>query len=415
MTAFTYPVGNLATAEAVIVDKILITMDMSTPSTAGINTTFTGSLNIDWKEGGGVVPFTSGVELTHTYTTPGTYIAEITGDLVNITKFLADTSKITNVQNFKTGLLAQLNLTSNLFAGVLDLSASPVSSVILLFLNSGLTGITFASSGNGTVINFQAHLCGLIGILNLDVITSATVYFNNNPGLTGVNFKTGSHISNFRGYFCNLTGVVDFSNITMSGLLSINNNSLLTGLNFATSGNSVFKFFTATNCNLTGILDLSNNPISSSFNISGNSLLTGITFASSGNGTITALQLSLCNLTGTLDLSNVPISTFFSLVSNPNLTGITFSGSGNGVITSFFAYSCSLTNIDFSVFPTSDNSDIRVYSNSFTATEHDNQLINLDVTGWINGTLNIITGNTARTSASDTAYNNLIANGWTIT
>ena len=91
----TYPVGFLSPKVA----PILITMDMSTPSTAGINLTFaSGSIRIDWKEGGGKVPFVSGVELTHTYITPGTYIAEISGDLENITKFIADNSNITNAE-----------------------------------------------------------------------------------------------------------------------------------------------------------------------------------------------------------------------------------------------------------------------------------------------------------------------------
>ena len=59
--------------------------------------------------------------------------------------------------------------------------------------------------------------------------------------------------------------------------------------------------------------------------------------------------------------------------------------------------------------------DFNLYDNSFTSTVTDNILIELDNNGEINGELNL--GGyymNPRTSASDTAYNNLISKGWSI-
>lgn len=86
-----------------------------------------------------------------------------------------------------------------------------------------------------------------------------------------------------------------------------------------------------------------------------------------------------------------------------------------GSITTFRIYGCAMPNINFNVFSNSDGCTIESYSNAMTSTEVDNQLINIDGTGWINGTLNIAGTNPGRTSNSDTEYANLISNGWTIT
>lgn len=59
--------------------------------------------------------------------------------------------------------------------------------------------------------------------------------------------------------------------------------------------------------------------------------------------------------------------------------------------------------------------DFNLYDNSFTSTVTDNILIELDNNGEINGALNLIGPYmNPRTSASDTAYNNLISKGWMI-
>lgn len=259
-------------------EKILITMIPTASYTVGFTLTFaSGTLTIDWKDGSATENFVSGIELMHTYTSASTYVAEITGDLENITKFIADNNRITNIEN----------------------------------LVSLIADTTF---------------------LNVNLLTS---------------------------------------------------------------------------------LDLSNYPVKTAFNISNNSSLSYVTFASSGNEILNSCIFNNCSLIS-MDFSNVNISGVFTGRINPGLSSLVFSPSGNGVLTSFDCRLCDLPDVDFTVFPVSNGVTIQLQSNSFTATEHDNQLINLYNWGSINGNLVIISGNTARTSASDTAYNWLIANGWTI-
>jgi hypothetical protein len=261
---------------SIIQDKILVTLDMSTPSTAGFKLTFSGSVYIDFKDGAGIEALTSGVEKTNTYTTPGTYIVEITGDFSTITEFAADDSKITAINGLQLGTVSNFFVQNNIFTS-LDLSNVVFSSAaVLLYINANFTNLTMPSSGS---------------------------------------------INNFQCYFTSLS-TINVSGVTISGIFIVRSQATLTSINL---------------------------------------------------------------------------------------------GVGNGALTDFRINNTGLPNVDFSVFATSDGVSIQCQSCGWTATEHDNQLINLDATGWINGALNVITGNAARTAASDTAYNNLIANGWTIT
>ena len=61
-----------------------------------------------------------------------------------------------------------------------------------------------------------------------------------------------------------------------------------------------------------------------------------------------------------------------------------------------------------------DLANITIFNCNLSANSADNIIINLDNEGKSNGTLNL-TNNNGRTSLSDTAYNNLIVKGWTIT
>ncbi len=278
----TFPLKIIGLIKSKVVGStnILITMDMTTPSTAGIFLTFaSGSLTIDWDDGGGDIPFVSNVELTKTYTVSGIKVAEIKGDFANITKLRADNNKITNISNLQTGLLTDLRLNDNLLSS-LNLSSSTVSGTFFLFNNPTLASVGFATSGNGIITNTLLFGCAFTAL--------------------------------------------DFTNVGLGGTAQAYGMSSLTSVIFATSGNAAF--------------------------------------------------------TGTV-----------------------------------YFYSDSIGDLDFSNFPTSDGISIRLRSNNFTSTEHDDQLINLNATGWINCTLQIASGNDARTSASDAAYNNMIANGWTIT
>jgi len=458
-TFLSEPFKCIDSSLAPVIEKILLTMDMSTPSTATINLTFaSGALQIDWKDGAAVQNFATGVNLAHTYTVSGTYIAEITGNFENITAFLAHSSKITTVTGLQTGLLTNLQLHNNLISGVLDLSEVLVSNLAFFYNNPSLTGITFASTGNQST-DIEANDCYLTGVLNLANVPTANIDLNSNPLLTGVAFASSGNVlsSSFVMYSTGFVGVLDLSNKPIASTFNISDNPLLTAITFASTGNYPAQINVAST-GLIGTLDLSNNPVSGTFSshtcpaltgitfaasntiltslylygsnltggfslasvpvsgtvrINGNSLLTGITFASTGNGTVTTLNAYLCDLTGTLDLSNVPLAGVVSITNNANLTNVTFSSSGNGALTSFDAHDCALTNLDFSVFATSNGVYISLTDNNMSATEVDNQIISLDATGWTGGVINIDGNNAGSTAASAAAITSLMGKGWT--
>ena len=397
-------------------EKILVTVTPTTSFTVGFNLTFTGSIDIDFKEGAGKEALTSGVEKTNLYGVAATYIIEITGDLTNITKFIADSSRITTISNLKTGLLTDFQIWGNLYAGNLDMSNAPISGAFYTFGNSGLTSITHSLTGNSITSIYRVENCNITGVHDLsNVPVSGTLWINNNTNFTGFNFATSGN-GTLNSLRVNSTDIasLDLSNNPITGTLWANTCTLLTSLTFATSGNGKLNNLRLYGSDITGTLDFSNMPISATVWCNSNSNLTGLIFSTTGNTLVTFFDFTNCNIS-TLDLTNVPIGTSFRMNGNSSFSTITFAAAANGSLSDFNVATCNLPNTDFSVFPTSDGVTITYVSNSLTATEHDNQLINLDGTGWINGSLLIIAGNTARTAASDTAYNNLISNGWTIT
>ena len=233
-------------------DEILIPMDMSTPSTAGITLTFaSGSLYMDWDDGGGKIPFVTGIELTKTYVTPGTYVGRITGSFDQITQCIIDNSKITTISNLVTGLLTNFRINQNLYSGTIDMTNANVSGTFFCYSNSALTGITFANSGNGQLTNCTISACNISSL--------------------------------------------DFSNVTLAGTYNSSLNSSLSSITFASSGNGAMTNFQTSSCALTS-LDVSVFGLSNIFRVYNNSSLTSITFASSGNGTMNSFLLYSCDL-----------------------------------------------------------------------------------------------------------------------
>jgi len=408
----TYPIGLLTSRGS----RILVGMSPTASYTVGFNLTFTGNVYIDFKDGDGKEALTSGVEKTHLYAIADTYIAEISGDIETITAFTADNSKITFISGLSTGLLTDFDISDNEYVGNLNIIDAPVTGSLLVYSNPGLSGIDFSLFGNGTLTNLRFQSCDFTGRIDLgNVNISGTIFAFSNPNFTGFDFSTSGNgvVSSLNAGNCNITGILVLTNVRITNGLTILNNPLLTGVSFATSGNGQTEI-SAQNCNLTGPLILTNLPVKGSMRIETNPLLTGISFATSGNATLSGFRFQGCDITGVFDWSNLPVAGFIIGTGNANMTNVLFSATSNGVLTHFLMDGCNLTNLDFSTFPTSTPT-ITLTNNSFTATEHDNQLINLAATGWLNGTLNITTGNTARTSASDIAYNTLIANGWAIT
>lgn len=178
-------------------DAILITMTPTALFTAGISLTFaSGTLTIDWKDGSTPENFVSGFELTHQYVSAGTYIAEITGDLENITKFIADNSKIVSIGGFKSGILTDFDISNNLYVGVLDLRDAFISAGFSAYNNSALTDILIASSGNGNISSLYIHNTGLSEFDLKDATIGSTVndfYTYSCPNLMLIKFAASGN------------------------------------------------------------------------------------------------------------------------------------------------------------------------------------------------------------------------------
>jgi len=211
-----------------------------------------------------------------------------------------------------------------------------------------------------------------------------------------------------------MVGTYDLSRSPVSVNIQLYSNVGLTDIIFASSGNGMVNNLRIYSCPALTGLDLTNVPVSGTLWHHANANFTSLVLAASGNGTVTDYLGLGCDMSS-VDFSNTPVSGRFRVDGNTALNALSHKATGNGALNDYWFYNTSLPNLDLSIFDTSNGVNMQCQNNSFTPTEHDNQLINLNATGWINGTLTIITGNTARTSASDTAYNNLIANGWTIT
>ena len=263
-------------SKAVPAPGFVLTTDQSSLYQVGIRLVFaSGTITVDWGDGEDPENFTTGVELTHDYSSTDTYVITLTGDLTNITQFWADDCQFTNA-TLITGLLTSLRLQNNDLTFV-DLTLAPVSQTFWLFGNSSLSSLTFAPSGNGII---------------------------DNTLLNGCDFDS-----------------LDFSNVGVGGSIQ---------------------------------------------------------------------------------------------ATNMGITSLTFAASGNGALTIFYFNGNSLPGVDFSVFPTSNNVAIRLQSNGFTATEHDDLIIDLANEGWTGGTLTSVSGNDTRTSASDAAVVILEADSWTL-
>ena len=345
--------------------------DQTTLKEVGISRTFTGIAEINWGDGS-FTRSVSAIEDLKNYIGTGTYDIKLgAATTTSTTVLIADDSRITDVSDLKTGLLTNFRLENNLFIGTLDMANAPISNDFWCYSNPNLTGIMFSNAGNG-------------------------------------------QLNSIRIYSCDITGGLDLTNVPVTASLRCYSNPNLTGITFSNAGNGVLIDFQYHTCDITGILDLSNTPVGGVFFGYSNPNLTGITFSNAGNSQITAFNMRACDITGILDLSDLTFSSVIRLHSNPSLTDLLFAGSGHGALAVFEAYGCTLPDIGFSVFGVSDAIAIDLYNNAMSATEHNDQLINLAALGWLNGDLEILTGNATRTSASDTAYNTLIANGWTI-
>jgi surface protein len=384
-----------------------------TTQSVDINRTYTGIAEIHWDDNS-FTRCTSGAVATHNYASNGTYSVKLGAASVSATTALyAEDSRITSISSLKTGNLSILSLINNLLTS-LTLTDAPINGGFYVYGNSSLSSVTHSTS-DVLITNYRIENCAFSGNYNVQSPIAGQLFVDGNTGLTGLTFASSGNgtVTDFRATSTAITSL-DFSNVPLTTRFWINNVTTLTGVTFASSGNGTLTDVRFYGCTSLTSLDFSNINVGTTLWCLGCTSLTSLTFASSGNSTVTYFDFSNCNLSS-IDCSNVPLSTDIRISGNSSLSTFTIAGSGNGALTRFWANGCSLPNIDFSVFSTSDGIDMRQQDNAMTATEVDNQLINLDNTGWINGAINIAGTNAARTAASDTAYNNLITNGWSIT
>ncbi len=221
------------------VDTILVTVTPTASFTVGFNLTFTGSIDIDFKDGGGKEALTSGVEKTHLYASADTYVIEITGDLGNITEFVADNSNITLIEGMR-GSLILFDIQNNLYDGELDMSLTTVSESFFVNNNTAIT-VIFATSGNGqTAFNFLN--CGYVGVINiLNVPVKTQFIASGNPLLTNVIYAVSGNAPVLT-YTIDNSGLnvpLDLTMLQVGSIsLNVRNMASLPQILFGASGNS---------------------------------------------------------------------------------------------------------------------------------------------------------------------------------
>lgn len=140
-------------------------------------------------------------------------------------------------------------------------------------------------------------------------------------------------------------------------------------------------------------------------------------------------NFTLENITGLENLAGLQVVTIGNnpllgnqdFSANPALIflGVEFTGktaldlNANALLTNVWAWNNTISSLPIDNNPLLK--DLRIYNNSFTAPALDDILIKLDGHGQINGFLNYSSNPGAPTLAALTAYNNLLAKGWTIT
>lgn len=369
---------------------------IGSPSFDPVFATSSGVVNWDFGDGSPKVDSNSP---THIYADTNVY---------NVTFLLDPLENITSVTMNADGL-----------SGEIDLSELTNLSYIDLQQNSALTSVINPVSPF-TFSHYRLNQCNLTGVLDMSGINALSVRIYSNPNMTGFILKAGTTMAQIRAYSCNLTGVIDLSEAEDSSVFDLNTNPNLTGITTPTTTKAI-SFFQFHSCNLTGNLDLSSmTGMGGTIDLYSNPNLTSVTFPTSAT-LGTKIKIYSCDLTGTLDISGMTgLFSSFNVYSNPNLTNI-INPPTTIAINTYNAYSCDLGYIDFTVILANwSNISINLNNNGMTATEVNHILVDLDVKGWINGTLNIAGTNSAPDGTSGgfdglTAKTNLITDGWTVT
>jgi hypothetical protein len=199
--------------------------------------------------------------------------------------------------------------------------------------------------------------------------------------ITEFGATTQGYISGDIGTFSVLTSLTDFniSNTSVSGDIS--------GIS-----------------TLTSLTDLRLYSTSVSGDISGISTLTSLTLVNINTTSVSGDIAGINTLTSlpALNISNTSVSGDIADINT--LTSLTYLHLGDTSVSDYTS----------TTLPAWSSCNIQLQNLSLTATEVDNFLIDLNDAGGSNGTVDL-SGNAARTSASDTAVSSLTSRGWTVT
>jgi hypothetical protein len=365
-------------------------------------------------------------------------------------------SSITNLQGIR-------KKSNPLVNGVLDLTIfDKLGGSISLNSNPNITAINFPTTINPLSNNVTAlgiTNCNLTGTLDLSMFAGklgGNINLDSNPNLTSINLPvitnqiTQFSIQNTSVRTDQINDILDLSNQSLlSGSIRIGRISPLSLTltepkviifpDTITATNNIANFTISRLSQLETVKNASNplttlgemdlrmfTKLGGVINLASNSQITNILFPNTletGVNNVTSLGVNNCNLTGTLDLSMFTKFTGgFSCSSNPNLTNVIFPTLiVTEPITNLNMGSCNLGVINFTPLNNTVRSGIVIslQSNMMTAAEVNENLVNLDATGWVNCTLNIA-GNNAAPDTTSGGFNgtaaiaNLILKGWTV-
>ena len=413
--------------------------------TVNYKLTFSGSGNVEWGDSTSST-LTTGIDATKDYSLVGAAIYTIISTVANqnITGVDIDNANLTGT--FDASTLTSLSQT-------LDIGDNPL---LTSFIQPG------------SIVNINAlrlDNCGWtsLNLTNIDFTGAlAVLLFNNNTSLTNISFKsTSSNLGFLYGYSCTNLATLDISGFTGNlGQVRLYDLTSLTTFTAPTSSGTTSEFWIynsgLTILNISGMsglggdFDCKNSSSLTTLNTpttsqairidASNCSLTSIDFSGMTN-IVTEILLNDNNLTSaTFPASSGTIGTFRiqnNSLSSLDISGLTLGlvirGDGNTSLSSltlptvsatcgFFVFNnCALGVIDWTKFTGANNGiDIRLQDNSMTVAEVNENLVKIDTTGWINGTLDIDGTNAAPDGSSGgfdgtTAKANLITKGWSVT
>jgi hypothetical protein len=232
------------------VDVVTITFNPTALFTVGVRLDFTGSISIDWKDGSSIESLTSGVETTHEYVSAGTYVAEIAGDLSNVTLCYCDNSRVTNLDVSKFTSLETLFCYGNLLTS-LDVTAN-TALISLWCLTNAITALDLSNnvslktlyaatnqlttldlSGNTALTDVRIDNNNSLAVLNVSTNTVLAILYCESCSITSLNISSALSLKDLR---CQGNGIT--ATFVDNIYIDLDNNGVSNGVLRITLGNS---------------------------------------------------------------------------------------------------------------------------------------------------------------------------------